>query len=155
MDYIKNGIVILSFILSIFAFKKSNDASEKSNKLSEEYNLLVKGQVELQISQAIRESRDKVTHFIWELEKAESKDNQNAIDLLFSLQESNMNAYEDGCSKYFDNKIDRSRFKKTYFEEIKNLVENPHLKKKFLDPTTSRYKCILKIYKEWFDLENS
>lgn len=155
MDYIKNGIIILSFLFSIFAFIKSNNASKKSNKLSEEYNLLVKGQVEAQVSQAIRESRDKVTHFSWELEKTKSKNSENALKILLSLQESNLNAYEDGCSKYFDNKIDRSRFKKTYFEEIKNLVENLPLKKTFFDPTTSRYKCILKIYKEWFDLENS
>lgn len=66
--------------------------------------------------------------------------------------ESMLNQYDDACAKYIDGKIDKNRFKKTYNKEIRNIVENKEFTDYF-NPTTSNYKPILIVYKEWFDLE--
>lgn len=65
--------------------------------------------------------------------------------------EDNLNAYEDACGKYRDNKIDKERFKKTYVNEIRNICEDK------TGPTSglmfpeapSRFQCIWAVYKEW------
>ena len=62
--------------------------------------------------------------------------------------ENNLNAYEEACAKYLDNKVDKVRFKKTYISEIRQVVENVELKKYF-DAVSSKYKAILKVYYEW------
>lgn len=62
--------------------------------------------------------------------------------------ESNINAYEEACAKYIDNKYDRKRFKKIYQISLRQLVENPQ-HKPYFDGVTSRYKAILKVYSEW------
>ena len=66
--------------------------------------------------------------------------------------ENNLNAYEAACSNYLDKKVDQVRLKKLLKSEIKNLVENENLKKYF-DGVSSKYKAILKVYKDWEDLE--
>ena len=72
---------------------------------------------------------------------------------LNTANERNLNAYEEACAKYLDNKVDKERFRKNYHIEIRQLVEDTNNKDKF-DATTSPYKAILKVYKEWNDLEN-
>jgi hypothetical protein len=67
--------------------------------------------------------------------------------------ESMLNTYENVCSNYLDGKIDKVRCKQNYSIEIRNLLEKNELKKYF-DPTTTRYKPLIKAYKEWNDLEN-
>lgn len=71
--------------------------------------------------------------------------------MIQNAKEGLLNAYENGCFKYIDNKIDKERFKKIYLIEIRNIVEDKSFKDKF-DSNTSRYKAILKVYKEWNDL---
>lgn len=66
--------------------------------------------------------------------------------------ENYLNAIEEACAKYIDKKIDRKRFKKAYSTAIRNVVENKNYKKYF-DAVSSRYKAILKVYAEWFNLE--
>ncbi len=147
-------ISVCSLIFSIFALSNS----KKSNVLSKEYNELVIGQTELLINSRITETKNKVIDFslkIFEDDSLEenSEKKGNFIKVLLSHQESNLNAYDEACAKYLDNKVDKERFKKTYFTEIREIVENKELKD-FFDPTTTRYKTILKVYREWFDLEN-
>ena len=87
------------------------------------------------------------------------RDNKNSSQLqtvyqkMFdAAQEDLRNAYEEACSRYLDEKVDKERFKRMYYSEIQNLVENKEQIEHF-DTVKSRYKCILKVYKEWFDLE--
>ena len=69
-----------------------------------------------------------------------------------AAQEDLRNAYEEACSRYLDEKVDKERFKRMYYSEIQSLVENKD-QIEYFDTVKSRYKCILKVYKEWFDLE--
>ena len=69
-----------------------------------------------------------------------------------SARELNMNAYDEACAKYLDNKVDKERFKRNYCIEIRRLVEDKN-NSEFFNPTTSPYRCILKVYNEWNNLE--
>ena len=84
-------------------------------------------------------------------EDAKSK-NSLLTKALNSAIEINLNAYEEACAKYIDNKVDKERFKKNYMVSIRQEVENPTNKERF-NATTSPYKAILKVYAEWFNLE--
>ena len=66
--------------------------------------------------------------------------------------ESNLNAYEEACAKYLDGKIDIDRFSRMYNTPIRNLVENDEYQDYF-KPIISSYKCILKVYEKWNNLE--
>ena len=122
--------------------------------------------VELEIRNSIENSKNQIQNLSLtyaplraKKEKGTLSDDEEIIfelhsKALDSMIESMLNQYDDACAKYIDNKIDKSRFKKTYYKEISNIVENKDFKNYF-DPTTSNYKPILLIYKEWFDLEKA
>ena len=63
------------------------------------------------------------------------------------------NAYDEACMKYIDNKIDKGRFKKAYERELRNLVESPKTKERYATSQT-RFHATLKVYNEWYNLEN-
>jgi len=66
--------------------------------------------------------------------------------------EDNLNAYEDACGKYRDNKIDKTRFTNMYIREVQNLCEcdseNPvH---GLMHPQAScKFEAIWTVYQEW------
>ena len=63
-----------------------------------------------------------------------------------------LNAYDEACQKYLDKKVDKERFKKSYFTEIQSIVKNENFKPKY-DTQSTPYKATVKVYNEWFDLE--
>ena len=68
-----------------------------------------------------------------------------------STIENLLNAYEDACGKYRDDKIDRERFKRAYIREIANLCD-PKVASyaKYMHPSsTSNFEAIWKVYEEW------
>lgn len=69
-----------------------------------------------------------------------------------STKEEFLNAYDEACQKYLDGKVDKERFKKSYFIEIQNIVKNVDFKQKY-DTQSTPYKATVKVYNEWFDLE--
>lgn len=69
-----------------------------------------------------------------------------------STKEEFLNAYDEACQKYLDKKVDKERFKKSYFAEIQSIVKNEEFKQKY-DSQSSPYKATVKVYNEWFDLE--
>jgi len=145
LTVIASGIAIL---ISIIALRKSNLSST--------------AYIELYINERITDTKEKVAELFLEKEKLPTitgsantayPDIVKAYEkVINSAIENNLNAYEGACTIYLDDKIDKERFKKTYRTEIKRLVENSGMKQYF-DATTSRFKGILKVYKEWEDLE--
>lgn len=118
--------------------------------LSFRYNKLVKGQVEMQIRERITNARiryeDLAIAHVKELE-------EELIKKVFeSAKEEFLNSYEEACQKYLDKKIDTKRFKKTYTNEIRKIVENENFKEKY-DTQSTPYKATVKVYQEWFNLE--
>ena len=118
--------------------------SSRTNKLSE-------AQLETQLRQNIENRKDKYIDLANKLSEDKSN-NEILIRSLKSALESYLNAYEDACGKYIDNKIDKKRFKKTYFNEIKNIVENQNTCN-YYNMVSSKYKATKKVYEEWFDIE--
>ncbi|MFT6963984.1 MAG: hypothetical protein ACJAWV_003723 [Flammeovirgaceae bacterium] len=132
------------------------DESKRSNQISI-------GNLELLISERIDTSQDRISTVFEKLISLTSKgkeltDGEKRLEnyyqkLLKSAMESNLNAYEDACGKYIDDKLDKKRFRKSYLKSIENLVRDESYKD-FLDPTTTQYEAILKVFKEWHRLEN-
>ena len=104
-----NGIVafmaVASLVFSVISFKRSN--------------AYTKGQIEIAVRNMIVSARAQ----FYNISCALPTETEHAHRLLDSALEDWLNAYDDACAKYIDGKIDRERFKKLYFEEIKNCVE--------------------------------
>jgi len=117
--------------------------------------------IEWQINEKITATKEKVSEITMIMTPllskttttAEEKRILESYQKLFDLAiENNLNAYEAACSNYIDNKVDKVRFKKLLRSEIKSIVEDNNFKKYF-DGVSSPYKAVLKVYKEWEDLE--
>lgn len=104
------------------------------------------GQTELAIRETITSAKNRVANTIQDTTLNSYRDQL----VKFAIEEF-INSYEEACSKYIDEKVDKKRFKKIYFDEIKNLVESEDLKKYF--QFGSKYDSIKNVYNEWFNLE--
>lgn len=137
------AIIVSSFglIISIISIFISLNA----HKISQ-------GQIELNIHQLINQTKkdvSEITRIISETcSETEEEKKQAFLGELNVAIERNINAYEEACAKYLDNKVDKKRFEKNYHIEIRQLVEDKNNKERF-DSTTSPYKCILKVYELW------
>jgi len=60
---------------------------------------------------------------------------------------------ENACSLYIDNKIDKIRFKKLYFSEIKRIIEDKSHQAFYYPEAISKYQATWKVYREWDILE--
>ena len=109
---------------------KRQSVREISIKLAD----LTAGKTEDKMSPAIRERRDVLT------------------DAWREAVEDNLNAYEDACAKYIDNKIDRERFRRMYETEIENICradERSIIFSMMYPEQKSRFHAIWKVYHEW------
>jgi len=159
-DWIAIAALIVSILSAVFAWV----ASSKANKLSRENTNIQHGLIELELRQAIEGSKSKINDVGIIMAPLKAKSNKGTISdedkETLSIYDKNLdaaiqtmlNTYDDACSKYLDDKVDRVRFKKNYHIEIRNLLERQELKEYF-DPLTSRYKPILKVYDEWNNQE--
>lgn len=157
------GIVaasVLSIIATINAYKagkKSNELASQNTALAAENTRLSNGALEIQIRDMISQARrflaSAIQNSLLAKINPEISHNTGMQELVESLlenaQEDFLNAYEEACMKYIDGKVDKVRFKKTYFKEIQNVVERNESE---FGPS-SPYTAIKKVYKEWFDLE--
>lgn len=172
-DWVMAVLSLAGIIISLFSLKNSSKASSiAANAASSAANAsssalsVQHASVELEIRNAIEGAKYniqtlsssfaplKVGHEKGTLSENEEAVYQIHLKTLDSMIESMLNQYDDACAKYLDGKIDKARFRKTYHKEIANIVENAEFKEYF-DPTTSRYKPILMVYKEWFDYEKA
>lgn len=157
-------IAILSLVISFAAAIFAKSSSKKANQIAQQNLNLQLGMVELEISQSIENAKSSINEISIIMAPLVSKENLETITLeeseTLALYRKNFNAatqtlvnyYDSACSKYLDEKVDKVRFKKTYKNEIRKLVENADLKEYF-NPLTSSYKPILNVYSEWEHLE--
>ena len=136
-------ISIVGAIISIIALIKSFNTDRKTHNFAQ-------GQIEIQVREMISQKKTRYADLGIQLEgNPENASLKNAIN---AALEEVLNAYDEACSKYIDNKIDRIRFKKSYVQEIRNIVEDSNTKGYYLPPV-SRYKATLIVYEEWNNLE--
>lgn len=133
-------ISILSLLLSILSLIFSQINSRKTNKI-------YCGQTEMIIRESITAAKYKVVEAI---KNSDSNNQYNSQIVKVSIEEL-LNAYEEACAKYIDKKVDKKRFKKLYYDEIKKIVETQDLKDYY--KFGSKYCAIKKVYNKWYDLE--
>lgn len=139
-------ISLLALALSVISLIISSRYSSKANKMA-------MGSEELQVRELIWSARNRVEDLSMKLFNDETKKDNEVFKQSFnSALEGVCNAYDEACSKYLDGKIDKSRFKKMYFNEIKNWVENDSVKDKYVEPQT-RFHATVAVYNEWNNLE--
>lgn len=118
--------------------------------LSFKYNKLVQAQVEMQIRERITCARTRYEDLII---NHNEQLNDELIKMVYeSTKEEFLNAYDEACQKYLDGKVDKERFKKSYFIEIQSIVKNETFKQKY-DTQSTTYKATVKVYNKWFNLE--
>lgn len=132
-------ITIIISVLSLFFSLLSLTVSIKVKNI-------YYGQTELSIRNTITSAKNIVANTI-----QDTVQNPYRKQLVNYAIAEFINSYEEACSKYIDKKVDRKRFKKMYFHEIKNIVENNTFKSYF--QFGSKYNSIKKVYNEWFNLE--
>ena len=157
-------IASISIVVSLLAIKVSSRANNLSNKLSGYYNSLVErnnqfvsGQTELQLSQTIDETKRHLMNVTFKIADLPPDSDEDVKSMLFHLMksamESNVNAYESACGLYLDDKIDKGRFKKLYYSEVKRIVESKDHADFYQPESLSKYQATWKVYKEWNILE--
>lgn len=130
--------VIVSIIaLAVSAF--SLFVSYKAHKVA-------LAQVELDIRNLITRAKERYEDKVLSFE--ENKTKPVYTKLMAAVLEDYLNAFDEACAKYVDNKIDKKRFKKTYFDEIRQLVESNAFRDKYAEPQT-KYEATIKVYREW------
>jgi hypothetical protein len=161
LDLLSLIIAGLALLVSIIALTISRDKLTKA----EARNLILTGTLENQISERITRTKERVADIANSMAPLLAKKQLGSIaeeevlilesneKIFRSAIENNINAYEDACSKYLDGKVDKTRFKKGFHAEIRQLVENQNYKPYFAPPST-RFKAIIKVYSEWYDLED-
>lgn len=138
MSIIISSIAIMISLLSVIFTKINTNRIEK----------IYYGQSEIAIRESITVAKEKITDILL---KANTQSNQYTNQCMKVAMEQLLNAYEEACAKYIDSKIDKKRFKKTYIDEIKNIVESDDFNEYFR--FGSKYDAIKKVYNEWFNLE--
>jgi uncharacterized protein YpuA (DUF1002 family) len=85
--------------------------------------------IEIAIRNRISEARKRVDDYalkiISEYKNSENYENDRELykHIEISFLEEELNAYEEACQKYIDNKVHRATFKKSYMREIANLFK--------------------------------
>jgi hypothetical protein len=161
-DLIALGALVVAFASLFVAWR----ASRKVEDNARENTNIQHAVIESELRQAVESAKSRVNEIGLLLMPLRSKKEVSSLSLEENLilegyyksfdaaVESMLNTYENACSNHLDGKIDKTRFKRNYHVEIRNLLEKEELKKYF-DPTTTRYKPLLKVYKEWNDHENA
>ena len=121
----------LTLIVSIIAICISVSANSKSKENADENTRIANGKIELQIRNMISDSRRHLTSCIHEL-VALKKNNENQeltenVQAIYeSAKQDYLNSYEEACSKYLDNKVDKTRFKKHIQSKFEILLKRSH-----------------------------
>lgn len=103
------------------------------------------GNIELQIRSMISDAKYHLLEFSYKFGKNENDIDTEQFDALI---EEVLNAYDEACAKYLDRKVDRDRFKKMYYYEIIQTVENEEYQN-YYSQTNSKYGATLKVYKQF------
>lgn len=158
-------LAVLSLFVSFGAVYFAKASSKQANRIAQENLNLQHGMVELEISQSIEGAKSSINEISIVMVPYIAKEEENTLnpeeESVLKLYRKNFNAatqtlmnyYDSACSKYIDGKVDKVRFKKTYKNEIRKLLENKDLQEYF-NPLTSSYKPILNVYDEWENLES-
>jgi hypothetical protein len=162
-------IAAASLLLSVIAVFISAFSARRAN-LANDVSM---GQAENELRNSIRTTKSRVEDIGLQMASlldgkrpdqlnAQERRHFGVLDKIFrSAVEENLNAYENACAKYRDRKIDRKRFKQTYYTEVRKLCEppldgSPSAIKDLMHPAdTSSFQAIWMVFREWHHRENA
>jgi len=161
-------VAIVSAIVSFYYARRAHRSNIEANDHAKRANDIAVGQAENELRRDITAARVRFEDICADAEEITrgrtpdqiTEDDKHRLRTLSLRQKSAcedyLNAYENACTKYLDNKIDTQRFEKSYASEIRNLFEPPaNAFSSFLHPEgVSRFKALWKVYHRWNDLEN-
>lgn len=148
IDIVSVIIALGALLVAYLAFRTSKKATLRANDMQ-------MGQSENQIRTLITTAKMNFQNVSIQFALSSEKDKQGILEAsIQATHEDVLNAYDEACARYNDNRIDKLRFKKMYFSEIKQLVENT-ANSDYYNPLTSRYQATIKVYNEWNNLENN
>lgn len=160
-------VACLSFIGTMFFAYKASQSSKEARGSENRANDIAVGQAETALRAAISTTRQRIEDSALKIEEllngrvliqlnAAEKRRLELLDKSrSSIVEDHLNAYEDACGKYLDDKIDRERFKKSYVSEIGNICnhEIASYAKHMQPKSNSKYEAIWKVFDEWHRFE--
>ncbi|WP_028865286.1 hypothetical protein [Psychromonas aquimarina] len=153
-----------SLCVAMIALDHAKQSNKKANDIASENVNLQHGQLENEIRQSIENSKMNITNIVITMAPLKAKESignisdedKKTLDIYTSSSDSAiqtmLNIYDDACAKYIDNRVDKGRFKKNFYVEIRNLLQEEEMNKYF-HPNTSNYKAIMRVYDEWENLE--
>lgn len=144
------------------ALEQAATAKEKANEIAAEHLKLLHAQVEIDISNQIRESTHRLQDFwvanrpLLARESSTLGPNEKATrDALIVLQgsivEEYLNAYDEACQKYIDEKVDLVRFKDKYQRQVRQIAEDKEYDEYLR--TGHRFPSLMAVYDKWEDRE--
>lgn len=164
-------ISILTFIKSLFDAKKNKKSSNEAKAKAQEALDVQHGSLEMQIRTSITAARSEISKLaplIGPLQaKRDSSLQPNSSDEFTLIEmktletyhktfetaiEDLLNTYNEACQKYMDGKVDKIRFRKNYFHEIRNVVTNAEFEDRF-NPITSMFQATIAVYNEWHNVQ--
>lgn len=133
-DYLN---VFLTGIITFFVYRYTKKQSD--------------AQMEIAVREMISSARSNLRQIIitdTSVKEALLNEAKAKEALLNEAKEELLNAYDEACAKYIDKKIDKKRFKRMYYGEIKNIVKDNEFQKMINWPK-SKFPHIVKIFQEW------
>jgi len=164
------AIAFFSMLVTLYFASKASKSSKESlnhstiaNEHANRANDISIGQTETALREQIAIARQRMEdigfkpqEILLGREKEElSKEEKNHLEFIQtswnSSVEGYINSYEDACGKFLDKKIDQTRFKKIYIDEIRNICDpKREAYKRHMHPdATSKFEAIWKVYRQW------
>lgn len=133
-DYLN---VFLTGIITFFVYRYTKKQSD--------------AQMEIAVREMISSARSNLRQIIitdTSVKEALLNEAKAKEALLNEAKEELLNAYDEACAKYIDKKIDKKRFKRMYYGEIKNIVKDNEFQKMINWPK-SKFPHIVQVHQEW------
>ena len=142
-EYLMILFSAVAIISSLIAIYRAEEASKKSNETA-------MGQTQVEIRSLIESTRkDLAEANVKYIRHARPDEFNEALRMAQKAAiERHLNAYDEACAKYLENKVDRESFKRLYRTEIKNLVESS-VTSEYIMKNETDYQDIRKVYAEW------
>lgn len=146
--------LIISFLglgTAFFSFVAARNSEKSAKESAIATSLIEKGMLEMQIRSSINESSNRRDDLMIRLQ-TDTK-NKALVIASESALENWINTYDEACGLYIDGKVDKQRFKKNYYNEIVDLVQDKNFDEYFNPEFKSKYQKMIIVYKEWTNLE--
>ena len=140
----------ISCLISLFTIYYTIHKNKKNEQLVEKLN---SANLEVMIAERISVARVQCEdlHLII-AEKCDGITDKKQLEAfqksLNSKRENYLNAFDDACSMYVDDKIDKERFKKNYRNSILQIFSDDNYKKLLNLETACKFQSLLMLYRE-------